>query len=94
MLFLPACRKKIPIKEKVYSLDWADMPYHDQTENEIINQLGKPDKTTCLKIYKSNDWNPIYRPLIRFLPAHEDTIVIKELFWKQDSYLVYYWLIK
>jgi len=93
LVFLSGCRKKIPIKEKVYCLDWADMPYHNQTEDDIINQLGKPDKTTLLKIYKSNNWFSIYRPLIRFLPTYTDTVLIKELYWKQDSYFLYYWLI-
>lgn len=64
LVFLSGCRKKIPIKENVYCLDWADMPYHNQMENYIINQLGKPDKTTMLKMYKSNNWFSIYRPLI------------------------------
>jgi hypothetical protein len=44
-------------------------------------------------MFKSNRFG-IYRPLIRFLPANKDTIFIKELLWKQDSYLIYYWLIK
>jgi len=56
VVFLSGCRKKIPIKEKVYILDWADIPFHNQTENDIINQLYKQHKTTKLKIYKSTNW--------------------------------------
>lgn len=92
-IIFASCGKKIAIKEGKYSLDWEELPYHNQSEDVIVNQLGKPNKEHTFKIYKDNRIG-IYRPLVRFLPANKDTIIIKELFWKQGSYLIYYWLIK
>ncbi len=92
-IIFSCCGKKIAIQKGKYSLDWEELPYHNQSEGAIIRQLGEPDKSHTFKMYKSNRLG-IYRPLIRFIPANKDTIFIKELLWKQDSYLIYYWLIK
>jgi len=95
MLFVYSCsRNKIKIEKNIYSLDWAEMPYHNFTTEEIINQLGKPEKIDSFKIHDSTNLFPIYRPLIRFIPHDSDNVYIKELIWRQDSFQIYYWFVK
>ena len=93
ILFSFCGKKKIGIQERKYSLDWADLPYHNQVETYIVKQLGTPNKISYIKIYNNDkrELHSLYRPLIRFLPANKDTIIIEEILWKQDSYLICYW---
>jgi hypothetical protein len=37
---------------------------------------------------------PLYLPFIRFIPANKKSVIIKELYWKQDACLIYYRFIK
>jgi len=96
IIFSSCGHKKIVIQKGKYLYEWENLPYHNQTEAYIVNQFGNPDKINDIKIYNNDkrSMHPLYLPLIRFLPVNKDTIIIKELYWKQDSYLIYYWLIK
>ena len=95
LLLVYGCSKnKIKIEKNIYLLDWVDMPYHNCTTEEIIDQLGRPEKIDSFKIHDSTNLFPIYRPLTRFIPHNSDNVLVKELFWKQDSFQIYYWFIK
>ena len=75
---------------------WDKLGYQNQTENTICLQLGKPDRDIIISLNhcKFRTLAPLHRPLTRFIPLDEDTVLIKELFWEQSPYLLYIWLIE
>ena len=97
VIFLFNCsNNKIKIEKNTYLLDWDELPYHNCTTEEIINQLGNPEKVDSFMIYDydSTKLSPICRPLIRFIPHNSNSVYIKQLIWIQDSFQIYYWFLK
>jgi len=94
ILLISGFSEKIPVGNGELVLDWRQLPYHDQSENAVIESLGKPDQNHFLTIQKSGIYDEVYRPLQQFIPANAHSVRIKELVWKQDSFLVFYWFIK
>jgi hypothetical protein len=94
--FFSCKRNKIETKNGEYFYEWSELPYHNLSEKSIIESLSTPIEYKYLKLHRKDfeTLSPLYRPLVRFIPSDKNEITIKELIWKQDSFLIYYWFIQ
>lgn len=89
-----SCKEHQKSIEAKYLYDWHELPYHNQSENIIIQQLGLPQKDTILKVFRNAYKDFFYRSLIHLTDSATDTVWVKELVWKKDSNLLFLWFVR
>ncbi len=74
--------------------EWGDLNLQNLNDSVVINKVGKPLKEDTLTIRERKNLNPLYRPLVRFIPKGFDKVDVKEYYWEETPYIMYVWFIK
>jgi len=96
-LIFSSCKgDKIRIDKNKYSYDWGEMPFHNYSDKMLIDKLGKPNNDIIFNLNKDSTQVivPMYFPLIRYVPINMKSINVRELSWKQEDFIIIYWLLK